>query len=120
MKYYRLHKYLVVLFFLTVLIPGEKIDIPVGLMVLFPLSNIEITILPIIGLLYLIASGLDCPDTKSEKIYAISSILILWGFLLYFSKAFIKYSSGETLLILLLFVSVSGYLLVRLIIALKK
>lgn len=119
MRYYRLHKYLVVLFFLTVLIPGEKIDIPVGLMVLFPLSNIEISIFPIIGLLYLIASGIDCPDTKSEKLYTISSTLILWGFLLYFNKDFIKYCSGETLLSLLLFVSVSLFLLVRLIRVLK-
>jgi hypothetical protein len=120
MKHYRLHKYLVVLFFLTVLIPGEKIAIPVGLMVLFPLSNIEISILPIIGLLYLIASGIDCPDTKSEKIYTISSLLIFWGFLLYFSKAFIKYSSGESFVTLLLFVSVSLFLLVRLIRELKN
>ncbi|MCX6206022.1 MAG: hypothetical protein NTZ19_07205 [Bacteroidetes bacterium] len=126
MKYYQLHKYLVVLFFLTVIIPGDKLDFPVGLILLLsiysipPLSNLALAILPIIAILYLIISGIDSPDTKKEKIYTISSILIFWGFLLYCIIDSIKYISGETLVTLLLFVSVSLSLLIRLKRELKK
>jgi hypothetical protein len=76
--------------------------------------------LPIIAVLYLSFSSPIASITKADKIVTTISTLILWGFLLYFSKAFIKYSSGETLLTLLLFVSVSLFLLVRLIRELKK
>jgi hypothetical protein len=121
MKYYRLLKFLVALFFLTVFIPGVKLAIPVALLISIPIFGYTPTtlfsfvMLPIIAVLYLSFSAPIASFTKADKVVTTISTLILWGFLLYFIKDFIKYSSVETLATLLPFISISVFLIYRIL-----
>ncbi len=115
---YRILKILVAFFFLTVLVPGNKLALPAGLMLIIPLtgigafSDLLFVILPIAGVVYLIISGIKSLNTKRDKILTIISIIIFWGFLLYFTRSFAKYSDKTIVISLVVFILPSLFCLI--------
>jgi uncharacterized membrane protein YbhN (UPF0104 family) len=112
--FFKVFKILTAIFFLTVIIPDRKLSVPVGFDLLFVTlmidSNINdrlLTILPLIGFLYFLISGFNNYNSKTDSILTIITVFVFYGFLLYFTKAFINYYEVVSLTTLFLFLVVS-------------
>lgn len=112
--FFKIFKILTAIFFLTVILPNRKLSVPVGFDLLVVILGVDssnndvlLTILPLIGLIYFIISGFSNYNSKTDSILTIISVLFFYGFLLYFTKAFIKYYETVSLTTLFLFIVVS-------------
>ncbi len=112
--FFKVFKLLTALFFLTVVIPDRKLSVPVGFDLLAVTlmfdSNFDdrlLTIMPLIGFIYFLISGFGNYNSKTDSILTIITVLVFYGFLLYFTKAFINYYEVVSLTTLFLFMVVS-------------
>ena len=113
-QFFKVFKILTAIFFLTVVIPDRKISVPVGfdllavtLMFDSDFNDRLLTILPLLGFIYFLISGFNSYNSKTDSILTIITVLIFYGFLLYFTKAFINYYDIVSLTTLFLFIVVS-------------
>jgi hypothetical protein len=118
----RILRTLTLLTFITVIIPGPKLSFPVGLVLILlstdqsPILSILLTYLSLTAITYTIISLFKNPTQLSHKLNIIS-LIILYAFLLQFTKDFIKYYGTESLSTLILFLAIS---LTNLIQTIKK
>lgn len=111
---FKIFKILTAVFFLTVIIPDRKLAVPVGfdilavtLMLDSNLNDRLLTIMPLIGLIYFFISGFSNFNSKTDSILTIITVLAFYGFLLYFTEAFINYYDSVSLGTLFLFITLS-------------
>lgn len=106
-------KLLLVLSFVFILVPGEKLSMPVGLLLVIPFlgisSSIDILlmILPLTGVLYMLFSYIINIRSKSDDTLVSISLSFFWGLLLCCTTEFIRYSNTTSLLSLLIFLCFS-------------
>ena len=122
---HRTIKILTLITFLTVIIPGDKLAFPVGLIIIMSVLGIAALEDFIIGLSLLItiafaivsiAKGIKPIDTKLNLLI----LLIFWAYLLQFTKQFIKYYDPISLSTLFIFQLFSTINLVKTIKQLKS
>lgn len=112
---------LTLLTFLLIIIPGDKLSFPVGLMLIIPFlgiasfNDILLVILPLAAVIYSIIT-IKRQSPKDLKIN-ILTLIIFYAFLLFFTKNFIQYSNPLSLSTLILFLTIS---LTNLIQTIKK
>ena len=112
--FFKVFKVLTAVFFLTVVLPDRKLAVPVAfdsLVVIlgFDSSNNDrlLIIMPLIGFIYFLISGFGNYNSKTDSILTIITVFVFYGFLLYFTKAFINYYDLVSLTTLFLFMVVS-------------
>jgi hypothetical protein len=117
---YRFIKILTLLTFLIIIIPGDKLAIPVGLIIIMSVLGIAALEDLIIGLSLLITIAFAIVSIakeikKLDQKINLLIILIFWAYLLQFTKQFIQHYDPISLSTLIIFLLFSTINLVKII-----